>query len=708
MQIRKDCTISTTILHFLRRPGLSAYAAATLIGLWFAGWIFPTLLLFHAAVPDSMFRGDAALYIVGQRAYFADSWHWPLLRTTLLDWPNGVSIAMTDSIPLIALPLKLVSFLLPKDFSAIHKWMAFAYMMQPVSAVFALRSAGERRLIPAIAISVFSIAIPTLLFRWGHIALSSHFLILLAIGVYFRMVNGQRGNRLMAMVLLPASLLVHPYLAFMVFAILFAAPTTLLIRQERRWRQAGLTLLGACAITVALHQVLGYQGLPPTGGFGYASMNALSPVYPTQSYFAGPGFPLLDATGLQAEGYQYLGAGLILLLCVCLISACLSTRTQFLRRHWGLVLCAVAITLLALSNRVFIGAHKVLDLGPVPPFMDQLRASGRLFWVVTYIMLVGAVAAIGRLMPRWAATFILLVLAYVQFADTRTTRFSLRATMHGGAQKTLPLDTARVETLLSHHQHLVLSPLFGCGADWADREFQQLLLAAPRNHITVNTTYVARYPELPDCDATRLADVPVAPDEMRVFLPQTAQTAPFAVPDWQHLCRQFGRLAVCTRQTALLTGLAPLQAPAAMLDHDYRLITGEPTALQGPGWSGAEPGGTWTNAHAAFLIAQLPDLKGADLILSLSGYGFTGPALQPQHVDVWANGHQVAAWDVSGRVDSTMTATIPQADLGGGPLLLRLDIAKPTRPCDVGMGTDWRELGVFVHSFHFAPKNAHT
>jgi len=309
-------------------------------------------------------------------------------------------------------------------------------------------------------------------------------------------------------------------------------------------------------------------------------------------------------------------------------------------------------------------------------------------------------------MPRWASAGILLALAYVQFADTRTTRVALRGIMHDGTHQTMPLDTARVEALLSHHRHLVLSPLFGCGADWADREFEQLLLAAPRNHVTVNTTYTARFPALPDCDAARIADTTLSPDELRVFLPQTAQTAPFAVPDWQHLCRQFGRLAVCTQQTALLAGLAPLQAPEAVLDHEYQLITGQPATLLGPGWSGAETGGTWTNAHAAFLIAQLPDLKGADLSLTLSAYGFTGPALQPQHVDVFANGHKVAAWDVSGRTDAIMTATIPQADLAEGPLLLRLDIAKPTRPCDVGMGPDWRELGVFVHSIRFGTKQS--
>jgi hypothetical protein len=685
-----------------KHQGLPAYAIALALGLYLAGTTFSPHLLFRGAVPDVLLYGDTGKDVVGQRAYFADGWHWPLLRTTLLNWPAGVSIAMTDSIPLIALPLKLIAALLPKDFSAVYKWLALAYVLQPVAAVFALRSAGERRLVPAIAIAVFSISIPTFFYRHGHIALSSHFLLLLAIGVYFRLVRGLPGARSLTLILLPASLLIHPYMALMVFALLLAAPLTLALRRDRRTAAAGASVAWGFSIAALCYVVLDYQGIPPDGGFGLASMNAISPVFPTFSSLV-PGLPMIDATGGQYEGYQYLGLGLIALLLSCVLAACLSTRTAFLRDHWGLVLCCTALTLLALSNRVYVGAHKVLDLGEVPAFMHQIRASGRLFWVVAYVMLVGSVVVIGRLLPRAAAACILTALAALQFADTRGMRQGVRGLMHGGAAQPLVLDPVRVEALLAHHRRMVLYPVFGCGANWADREFSQLLLAAPRNHVAVNTEDLARFPTDPDCDPSRTATAPPSPGELRVFLPQAAQAAPFSMPDGPSLCRKFGRVAVCTLQTALLAGLPAVVPAAVKLNSGYALNAAQINQMLGSGWSTSDPVGTWTDAGTAYLVVQLPDVKGADLHFSLTGHGFTGRLDVPQPVAVFANGHKLADWNVSSSADVTLDATIPVAYLGSGPLVLRFDLGKPTRPCDVpGWNGDTRRLGMFVQRVRFS------
>jgi hypothetical protein len=700
-----DLHMSVRLYRLQRHERLLAYGAAATIGLWFTAWIFSTALLFNGAVPDTLLYGDVGKDVLGQRAYFVDGWHWPLLRTTMLEWPAGVSIAMSDSIPLIALPLKLISFLLPKDFSAMFMWLAFAYFMQPIAAVFALRSAGERRLLPALAISAFSIAMPTFLFRHGHIAISSHFLLLLAVGGYFRMVRALPGARTLPVCLVPASLLVHPYMALMVFAILLAAPLTLAIRRDRRCVAAGSSLMLGLSIATVLYVVLGYQGIAPTSGFGFASMNALSPGFPTFSSLVAPGLPMIDATGGQYEGYQYLGLGLILLLLVCLVAACLSTRTAFLQRHWGLALCCIAMTLLALSNRIYVGSHKILDLGEVPMFMHQIRASGRLFWVVAYLLLVGSVVAIGRLLPRPVSAGILVALAAVQFADMRGMRAGVRGAMHGGATLPLVLDPVRVETLMAHHHRLVLYPTFGCGADWHDREFSQLVLAAPRNHVAVNTEYLARLPTIPDCDPSVDALSSLSPGELRVFLPQAAQAGPFSMPGGPGLCRQFGRAAVCTLQTELVAMLPPVTPPAAVLDKDYTLTSMPLNHMLGTGWSQSDPVGTWTDARSAVLVAQLPDLHGADLAVSVFGHGFTGRHDVPQHVDVSANGHKVAAWDVSSDADVLLSATIPSADLDERPLVLRFDIAKPTRPCDVpGWNSDFRDLGMFVQKVRFGTK----
>ncbi len=131
-----------------------AYGCALLIGVLFVAWLFPLgnivpLDALHAAA-----GGDAAQSMIGQRYFLAEKWGWPLLAATRLDWPHGLSIAMTDSIPLAMLPLKLFAAWLPPGFTLQWRWVALVWALQPVAAVYALRGAGERGWPAALAVAV--------------------------------------------------------------------------------------------------------------------------------------------------------------------------------------------------------------------------------------------------------------------------------------------------------------------------------------------------------------------------------------------------------------------------------------------------------------------------------------------------------------------------------------------------------------------------
>jgi hypothetical protein len=60
--------------------------------------------------------GDYAQYVIGQRYYLADSWHWPLLTANNLGVPKGVNVGFMDGIPLTLIPMKLLRRLLPSGF----------------------------------------------------------------------------------------------------------------------------------------------------------------------------------------------------------------------------------------------------------------------------------------------------------------------------------------------------------------------------------------------------------------------------------------------------------------------------------------------------------------------------------------------------------------------------------------------------------------
>lgn len=289
-----------------------AYSLALLIGAGVAFWMFPVSFLSGMDAFNNPPVSDPAQHIIGQRYFLADAWRWPLLEAKALMAPGGLNIAFTDSIPLLSLITKLFKPLLRPGAETITLWLGLCWVLQPVAAVFALRSAGEKRIVPAVAVALIAVSMPTLYLRYVHEALSSHFLILLAIGVYFRMVRQFHWRQIGAAVgLAAAALLIHPYLMAMVVAVLAAAPVSLAFRKDGAWLPAGIGIVAAIAVTAALALALGYGEGEPVSGFGYYSINLLSPIYPAGSAMM-PGFgSVIDATGGQYEGYQYLGLGLI-------------------------------------------------------------------------------------------------------------------------------------------------------------------------------------------------------------------------------------------------------------------------------------------------------------------------------------------------------------------------------------------------------------
>jgi hypothetical protein len=580
------------------RGGFAVYLAAFLGGLLQAALIFPLSVVFPHLGSDLAIGADAAQHIVGQRYFIADAWHWPLLDTTLLAGPAGTNIGLTDSIPLMALGAKLVRGVLPTGFHTIFLWLALSYTLQPVAAVYAVRSAGERRALPCLAAAAIAASMPALLARSQHAALSGHFLILMALGLSLQIAAGRRRRvYLLTTLLLVASLLVHPYLMFMAAVTLAAAPMSLLLRGDRYAWAAGFGIAAGIAITGVVAMVLGYFGTQNPGGFGVYSMNLLSPIYPGDSWLF-PGFGASpDATGGQYEGYNYLGCGVLLLAAI----AILTVSRDCLARHGGLILVALALTVLALSDHIYLGQRAVFDTTDIPGallvagaavlilsrpvwraasawhrrlilagaacvllalatlayllhrqiidtaelrnLVQQFRSSGRFFWPVAYMILTGSIMAVTALRRSWWIVTLLVAAALLQIADASTLRNGVARTMH--EHRAWDSDAAQMRALLATHRALTILPPFGCDKTPGYMgTITQLLLLASEYVIPVNTMYVARVARAPDCSDT-VARSALRDGELRVLYPAASARL---VPDSEHLCQTIGELAVCTLQ----------------------------------------------------------------------------------------------------------------------------------------------------------------
>ncbi len=112
------------------------------------------------------------------------------------------------------------------------------------------------------------------------------------------------------------------------------------------------------------------------------------------------------------------------------------------------------------------------------------------------------------------------------------------------------------------------------------------------------------------------------------------------------------------------------------------------------GWSFQEPLNTWMDGKNAELAFRIKEGAGKDLTLELKGHPYLKPGLAAQRVAVFANDVPIAEWNMS--KDGVFTAEIPAVAMRSELLLLRFAISDPVRPCENGVSSDIRELGMGV------------
>ncbi len=679
-----------------RRNGLIAYAAAAATGVAIVARIFPpgaldgTLSLTHPVVLDT------AQHIAGQRWFLADAWRWPPLLTRLIDAPGGVNIALTDSIPLAALVAKPFAALLPRGGHLVYGFVALCYALQPLAAAFAVRSAGVRGWAAPVAAGVLAVCLPAFLFRFNHAALCGHFTLLLAAGVYFRMVAAPASRWwLAASALLVAALLVHPYLMAMDAGIALAAPLTLLARRQAG-AAAGLAvrLFAGLLVLAGVAWGGGYLGADTPTGFGYYSLNLLSPFVPSGSSLIG-GFVQPDATGGQYEGYSYLGLGVLGLLVLAVVQLRRPAERTWLAGHAGLVAVALGALAFAASDKAYAGSRLLFENPFIPGALRQFRASGRFVWVDLYLLVVVATALVARGLGSRRAALALTALACLQYVDTR----GLRGQVAGQLRTDAPwaLDPALYRPLLASHQLLTIWPTAACDPGLvADAPFMHLLLLASEAAIPVNTIPTARTTGSGGCSAAGLSRPDLLPGELRVLLPGSSPNLVASLPGLRERCHGLpaGVLACAAEGLDAFPLVGPAPFPL-----DQALSLGQPDGaqLRGVGWTDASADGAWTIGPDATLLGAVPATPAA-LRLRMVGHGLARAGLA-QTVRVRANGREIATWQVAQGADATYEADIPAGAASDGGMVIALTIGEPVRPSEVLGNGDPRPLGFFLRSF---------
>jgi hypothetical protein len=451
--------------------------------------------------------GDETAGQIGWFYYAHDAWRFPLLATASYHQPEGAGIVLTDSLPLFALPMKLLyrSFWFAGSAPPIYigVWVALCLVLQAVAASRLLRVLGVVDFIPHLAGLVLFCYVPILFLRFGQASLMAQGLILFALEGYVRAKrNGLTRRGWIVLCALPVlALLVHPYLTAMSGALV--AATILDQWRERRLKTKAVLLrfAGIAAGAIMLAYTGGFfAAASDFGDYGLYSLNLLSPLVPfpqtTSGQLFGTQMQSIPGTN-QWEGGAYLGAG-VLLLCLLALPALRNWRAN-LRRHAVLLEMLIALLIFAVSQRIGFGAHELANL-PLPDAilhaLSWFRGSGRFVWVAVYALLAATIVAVLARYGRAAAP-LLVVAALLQVADVRPMQSGIRAASASGTPATI--DLAAWTRLIGEHERVFEYPSFECGGlfgrDVPGSKFRELeidWILAQQNKPT-NSAYLARF-----------------------------------------------------------------------------------------------------------------------------------------------------------------------------------------------------------------------
>lgn len=496
------------------------------------------LALFHPATldignPGWLIRGsDNGENALGLHAWLHDPAVPTRPRTTLLNAPEGVPLLFTDSNPLLALAAKPLAPLLPPDAQLVGPWILLCLILNAVFAWLLLRRHSPDRF--ALWLGVAFLAFPpTLANRFIHSNLMAHWTILAALFLFLHPARARFG---WWAALIALTALIHSYLLVMVGAIWASA---LLREALRRDRPRLLPMAGqGAAILVLVGALAWWLGVggdyAPAGNYGAFAMpldalwNPANPGFGTLL----PAIPQREGRGM--EGFQYLGLGGLLLLAVAawaLLRRPRPAAERALRAQLRWLIPALAVlTLLAISNRPDIAGMKLprLELpAGVIDALDAVRASGRLFWPVGYVLIMAAIVAVYRLRDR-AGTMLVVLLA-IQAIDLMGMAQAIRATNAeaGAHRRFVRTSDPRWDALVAQASSVAFIP----GEPTRDLAlFQEIAWRAVGTGKPVTSVYAARTGRATDrrlaAEAAAFAQGRLVPGRLYVLLAGAPLPAP--------------------------------------------------------------------------------------------------------------------------------------------------------------------------------------
>lgn len=652
--------------------------------------------------------GDLAQHYLGWLFFRKADWTFPIGQVQELGLELSSAVVYCDVNLLVSFIFKFCDPLLPNTFQYMGIWFLSCYILQGIFSYKLLRLFTQDKVIAYLGVCFF-LFFPPFVGRWGHANLCAHWIIIAA--WYYFFIDKQYNRILIWVSLLSFSVLTHAYFLLMVGAIWFANMLSEYMKRQRTLRQLIFETVIVFVLLSLLMYSFGYftsSGI--TGkGFGFYKMNVLSLLDPSGWSYILKDIP--NARG-EYEGFQFLGLGVLLLLMIAALGIDFE-RIKNVRNRMSiwfpLALLIIFIFLFSVTNVVGVGDKEYIF--PIPRWLEHIcgifRASGRLFWVVSYLIIVLGIVQVSRRYPRQKVLIVLSLCFCIQFMDSSSAWGRFR-----GAFKNSPNFFEQTEfindkiwsELAKHYDNIRVIPIEGIGIC---KMWKEIGYFAVKNGLGTDCIYFARTnPEM--CDHLKAKNDLIVkttnfdPKSITIVSKEIAQ---LLHEKGEQRLYKIGNYFVVLGETPLNFRLVPVQDkdlyPVIDLGKEYKLTENKRFGLRqilSSGWHDDKANFCWskgTESKITFLLDKKQE-KPNEVIID--GIPLIGDSVNEQKVDVYLNGFLVKKLFLN-REEKIIIPLQRHLLVDKNVLLLKYHNA--SRPVDLGINGDQRMLALGVRSILF-------
>ncbi len=368
-------------------------------------------------------KDDIATAQTGWTFYRAAPWSAQIAMNPTYGMDFAGSILYSDAVPLLAIPFKALSPLLPEQFQYFGLWTFASFILQGVFGWLLMGRATANptaRLLGA-CLLVLTPVYAHRLVASTHMSLTAHWLVLGALAL--SLPPHTRRPWLWWGLLVIGSAFVHAYLFVMVATLWLADLARRFWLARRDWRAArwpAAEMAGVGTLLIALVMGTGVWSGPAgefQGGFSWFKMNVFSFFDPDPYSGAWPArdswsfiLPDLPNWGGDYEGFAFVGLGGLILGLAALWALPRFLRTQKLDFAYApLAVALIGMAGFAVSQNVTFGEFNLWLWWPAPmqTLGELLRATGRFIWPFYYFLFFAGVAVLAQ---RFQARTLLAVL----------------------------------------------------------------------------------------------------------------------------------------------------------------------------------------------------------------------------------------------------------------------------------------------------------